>query len=219
MDSRGGTKIVVVPGLAVRRYAEPPVARVREAGYDVELRPAPGWHGVPDDIGRYGLDLAEELERRGEPVAVLVGLSVGTQAAAVAAAATSLVQHLVLVSPTIDPSQRSMPKSIAAWIKGDSRDDSAMMPDQLLDWARAGPRRILSGFRSAIDLRLEDILPGGSAELTMIHGEYDPLTSYAYAARLAADHGGRLLVAPAGSHSWPIDDPDGFSQLITELVP
>jgi len=93
-----------------------------------------------------------------------------------------------------------------------------MMPQQLLDWARAGPKRLLSGFRSAIDLHLEDILPTVSSELTVIHAEFDPLTSYAYAARLAADHGGRLLVAPAGSHSRPIDDPDGFHRLVAELI-
>jgi len=95
------------------------VAEVCEAGYDIELRPAPAWHGVPDDIARYGRELAEDLQRRAEPVAVLVGLSVGTQAAAVAAAATPLVQRLVLVSPTIDPTQRTMINSIRAWIQGD----------------------------------------------------------------------------------------------------
>jgi len=92
------------------------------------------------------------------------------------------------------------------------------MPQQLLDWSRAGPRRMLSGFRSAIDLHLEDILPAVSAELIIIHAEFDPLTTYAYAARLAADHHGRLLVAPGGSHSWPINDPDGFRRLLDELT-
>ena len=67
-------------------------------------------------------------------------------------------------------------------------------------------------------LPLEDILGRVEGELTIVHADYDQLTSYAFAAQLAADFDGRLLVAPSGSHSWPTNDPEGFLRLINELV-
>ena len=149
---------------------------------------------------------------------MLVGLSAGTQAAAVAAAATPLVRRLVLVSPTIDPDRSSTVKMLATLPQAQPERGVPLFSEQLPDWSRAGPRRILRGFRSAIELRLEDVLGEVTAELTIVHADYDQLTSYAFAAQLAADFGGTLLVAPSGSHSWPTKDPEGFLRLIDELV-
>ena len=58
------------------------------------------------DLAAYGRELGAEISAAGKPVDVLIGLSAGTQAAAVAAAATPLVRRLVLVSPTVDPESR-----------------------------------------------------------------------------------------------------------------
>jgi pimeloyl-ACP methyl ester carboxylesterase len=213
-----GGKIIVVPGLAVRRYAEPPVERLRQAGYTVDLRPGLAWRGVPVDLAAYGQQLGAEIAAAGAPVDVLVGLSAGTQAAAVAATTTPLVRRLVLVSPTIDPDRRNTVKMLAIFLKPNPNEEFALFSELLPDWSKAGPRRILHGFRSAIELPLEDILGQVEAELTIVHADYDQLTTYAFKAQLAADFGGTLLVAPSGSHSWPTNDPEGFLRLIDELV-
>ena len=213
-----GGKVVVVPGLAVRRYAEEPCERLRQAGHEVDLRPALAWRGVPLDLAAYGRKLGAEIIAAGKPVDVLVGLSAGSQAAAVTAAATPLVRRLVLVSPTIDPDRRNTVKMLAILLRPNPNEKFALFSEQLPDWSKAGPRRILRGFRSAIELPLEDILGQVSAKLTIVHADYDQLTSYAFAAQLAADFDGTLLVAPNGSHSWPTKDPEGFVRLIDELV-
>ena len=213
-----GGKVVVVPGLAVRRYAEEPSERLRQAGYEVDLRPALAWRGVPLDLAAYGQQLGAEIIAAAKPVDVLVGLSAGSQAAAVTAAATPLVRRLVLVSPTIDPDRRNTVKMLAIFLRPNRNEKFALFSEQLPDWSKAGPRRILRGFRSAIELPLEDILGQVSAKLTIVHADYDQLTSYAFAAQLAADFDGTLLVAPSGSHSWPTKDPEGFVRLIDELV-
>jgi hypothetical protein len=140
------SKVIVVPGLAVRRYAEKPVERLRQAGYDTDLRPGLSWHGVPVDIADYRRELGAEISAAGEPV-----------------------------------------------------------------------RRPVLVFRSAIRLPLEEVLGDVSAELTVVHGEYDHLTSYAYAA-LAANFGATVRLAPDGAHSWPIEDPEGFPGLVDDLV-
>ena len=54
---------------------------------------------------------------------------------------------------------------------------------------------------------------------TIVHGDHDQLTTYAYAASLADRFGGQLRVAPDGPHSWPTHDPEGFLRLIDDLVP
>jgi pimeloyl-ACP methyl ester carboxylesterase len=211
------TRVLVVPGLAVRRYAERSVAHLRQGGYDARLLPAPAWRGVEDHLERYGQALGADIDRAGVPVSVLVGLSVGTQAAAVAAASTPLVERLVLVSPTIDPAYRSGLKQLAVFLKGNPHERFSTLL-QLSDWARAGLPRIIRGFRSAIELHLEDVLPRVHADITIIHTEYDPLTSHTYAASLATDNGARLLLMPGASHSWPKNDSEGFLRLVDGLV-
>ena len=213
-----GGKIIVVPGLAVRRYAEEPAERLRQAGYEVDLPPALAWRGVPVDVAAYGRELGAEIVAAGNPVDVLVGLSAGTQAAAVAAATTPLVRRLVLVSPTMDPDSRTLVKMLGRYLKPNPNEKVALFSEQLPDWSKAGPRRILNGFRSSLEVQLENILGDVAAELTIVHADYDQLTSYAFAAQLAASFGGTLLVAPSGSHSWPTNDSEGFLRLINELM-
>jgi pimeloyl-ACP methyl ester carboxylesterase len=211
------TRVLVVPGLAVRRYAERSVAHLRQGGYDARLLPAPAWRGVEDHLERYGQALAADIDRASVPVSALVGLSVGTQAAAVAAASTPLIERLVLVSPTIDPAYRSGLKQLIVFLKGNPHERFSTLL-QLSDWARGGLPRIIRCFRSAIELHLEDVLPRVDAQVTIIHTEYDPLTSHTYAASLAIDNGARLLLMPGASHSWPKDDAAGFLRLVNGLV-
>lgn len=70
--------------------------------------PAPGEPGAPADLQNYGEELARRIST-GSPLDLLVGLSVGAQAAAVAATAvpTGQVRHVMLISPTVDPNVRT----------------------------------------------------------------------------------------------------------------
>lgn len=211
-------RVVVVPGLAVRAYAELPVRHLCENGHDATLLDPPAWPGVDHDLEHYGQRLAADIDRKGDLIDVLIGLSVGTQAASVAASLTSLVRRLVLVSPTVDPAYRSMIKQATVFfLRGDPHDKAAFF-SQVPDWSRAGARRIFRGFASAVALPIEDILPRVPAEVTIIHTEYDLLTSHTYAAWLAETHGARLVLMPGVSHSWPKADVARFCRFINELV-
>jgi pimeloyl-ACP methyl ester carboxylesterase len=68
-------------------------------------------------------------------------------------------------------------------------------------------------------VRIEDLLPNLRARLTVVHGDNDVITSHAYAAGLATDHGAALLVVPNAAHSWPYADPDRFADTVDALVP
>lgn len=185
-------RVVIVPGAAVRRYVEPAARALQERGVDTRLLAAPGEPDTPADLWAYGEQLGQRLVD-GPPVDLLIGLSVGAQAAAVAAAAAPPSQLRRLMRP-------------------------ALLREQAPDWRRAGPRRLAALVRSALDLRIEDVLPDVAAALTVVHGENDVITSHAYAARLAADHSGTLLVVPRATHSWPYADADRFADTIQDVI-
>lgn len=211
-------RVVIVPGLAVQGYAKPAAAELRARGYRVTLLPAPAWREAAADLEQFGLDLAAEIQSAGEQIALLIGLSVGTQAAAVAAARSAKVERLLLISPTVDPRTRTRRQLIGAWLFGDQDDEGPSVLSQLPDWAHAGPLRILTGFNSAIRLPLENVLPEVTAELTVVHAGNDSLSTHDFASSLAADNNGRFLVMPDAPHSWPVDDVAAFADLVDELT-
>ena len=209
--------MLIVPGAGVRAYVEPAADGVRGRRIDVELLPAPGLAGAPADLRRYGEVLADRL-RAGPPVDLLVGLSVGAQAAAVAAAcAVGRIRQLVLVSPTVDPTVRTAHELLARWLAAGRREPARLLLDQAPDWRRAGARSLARVVRSALAVRIEDEALD-VARLTVVHAEHDAITSHTYAAALAAAYSGRLLVVPAAVHSWPYQDAGRFADVVGELL-
>lgn len=218
-EPRGTGRIVIVPGLAVRSYASDAADAVSDAGYDVSLLRAPAWRGAPTDLEAYGRLLAADLDRRDEQVDVLVGLSVGSQAAAVAAASTARVRRLLLVSPTVDPQLRTLPRLIEVWWRGNQGHGEPGFLEQVPDWSRAGLPRILAGFASTLRAQpLEHVLPRVSADITVIHTEHDDLGTAAWAEQLATLSRGRYLWRPNAPHSWPVADGAGFVSVIDRLL-
>ena len=210
-------RVVIVPGLAVRSFVVPAAAALTAAGHDVELLPAPGWRGVPDRLADYGIWLAERLTGEESRVDVLVGLSAGTQAAAVTASRCA-VGRLLLVSPTVQPELRTRRRLFTAWLRSDQHPDSPTLTQQLPDWSKAGVRRIYRCMVSTLSVPLEEVLGAVAAPVTIVHAGWDNLTSYAFAAGLAFEHGDPVVELPAAPHSWPIGDEERFVAVIDELV-
>jgi pimeloyl-ACP methyl ester carboxylesterase len=216
-------KALIVPGAAVHRYARDAVEALPAVGISGALLAGPGEPRVPADLGEYGRNLAGRITGGGG-VDVLIGLSVGAQVAAVAAAATARasprgsVGSVVLISPTVDPAARSAPRLVGRWLAGGRVEPVSLLPQQLLDWRRAGPARIAAVVRSARRIAIERLLPEVSCPVTVVHAERDVITSHAYAAHLAAAADGELVVVPGATHSWPHDDPARFAALIDRLI-
>jgi pimeloyl-ACP methyl ester carboxylesterase len=152
-----------------------------------------------------------------EDIDVLVGLSVGTQAAAVAAT-TTLVRRLILISPTVDPIRRTKTRLLAAWAASGRFEEPALLRRQLPEWRNAGLSALRQGMVSAMALHLEAVLPTVRAALTIVHAECDGLTTHAYANQLAQAHGGRLVVVPGASHSWPYQDERRFVRVMEDAL-
>ena len=211
-------EVVIVPGLAVRSYAEPAAEALRASGYRVSLLRAPSWRRTPVTMRRYGEALAAQLDERGAPIDLLVGLSVGSQAAALAASKTSLVERLLLVSPTVDPAIRSWHGLLGRWLAGDDSHSDPSAGQQVGDWAQAGVPRIAVGFFSTLSLPIEVPLAAVSARVTVVHAEHDYLGSLAWATSLAERVGARLEIRSGAAHSWPVNDPGGFVELVDRLM-
>lgn len=113
-----GTRVLVIPGAVVRSYVQPAVDALYERGIEAHLLAAPGEPGSQADLGSYGMGLARQISGT-DPVEVLIGLSVGGQVAAVAAStAPSMVQQLMLISPTVDPQVRTVSRLLGRWLAG-----------------------------------------------------------------------------------------------------
>jgi pimeloyl-ACP methyl ester carboxylesterase len=211
---------LIVPGAAVRRYVQAVVEALPSVGISGELLAAPGEPTVPADLGEYGRALAYRIDDSGG-VSAVIGLSVGAQVAAVAAATTvsKSIGRLILISPTVEPATRSGPRLIRRWIAGGRVEPMSLLPHQLQDWRRAGPARIAAVVRSARRVAIEQVLADVSCPVTVVHAERDVITSHAYAARLAAAADGDLVVVPDATHSWPYGDPTRFAALIARLIP
>jgi pimeloyl-ACP methyl ester carboxylesterase len=110
------TRVLIVPGAAVRSYVQPAADALCDRGVEAHLLAAPGELGAQADLRSYGKELACQLSCAG-PLDLLIGLSVGAQAAAVAATTASCrVRHLMLVSPTVDPQARTVPRLVGRWL-------------------------------------------------------------------------------------------------------
>jgi pimeloyl-ACP methyl ester carboxylesterase len=212
-------RVVIVPGLGVRTYVQPATAAVAARGHDVTLLRPPAWSGVETDLEAYGRALAARLDEADTSIDLLVGSSVGTQVAAVAAAHSDRVAGLLLVSPTIDPRRRTWTEAISALVRGNPYADDPPTLQQGVDWLSAGVPRLVATLASALRSRqLEEVVPTIHAELTVVHTEYDYLGSEAWAGEVAERGGGRLLMASRASHSWPYRDTTTFADLVDRLV-
>lgn len=210
-------RIVIIPGLAVRGYAKPPSRALIRRGHRVSLLAAPTWRGTRTNLTEYGRMLAAQLDRAHDDVDLLIGLSVGTQAAVEAAAGSARVGRVLLISPTVDPAHRSVSGLIGRWLHGDPDDEGPGWTQSLPDWSRAGIGRIAAGYLSALRTPIERALPRVSAEVTVMRAEHDSLSTESWVRSLAVDDE-HFRVIPDGSHSWPVGADEEFADLVGELL-
>jgi pimeloyl-ACP methyl ester carboxylesterase len=107
---------------------------------------------------------------------------------------------------------------LARWLAAGRLERPGLLAAQGPDWRRAGPGRLARVVRSSLRVRLEDVLPRVPVALAVVHGADDVICSHAYAAALADDHGGRLVVVPGATHSWPYADADRFADTVLGLL-
>ena len=150
---------------------------------------------------------------------MLVGLSAGTQAAAIGGSRPRRWSATWSWSARpSSPHRRNTLKMLAIFLTPNPNEEVALFSELLPDWSRAGPVRILRGFRSSIRLPLEDVLGAGVGRADRRARRLRPADDVRVRRRARRRFGGTLRIAPSGAHSWPTQDPEGFLRLVDDLV-
>jgi pimeloyl-ACP methyl ester carboxylesterase len=152
--------------------------------------PGFGWTQTADaalDVEGQAAALASIMDAAGIRRAVLVGTSLGSQVVAqFAVDDPDRALGVVLVGPTFDPAERSLPRQLLRVLAGMPREWPSVWFEHLRDLVLAGPSRIAATLRHGWAHRIEEILPEVHAPAVVVRGGRDPLVSRAWAREAAA---------------------------------
>jgi 2-hydroxy-6-oxonona-2,4-dienedioate hydrolase len=219
----GAPLVVGVHGLVVSSaYFVPTAHRLSaHARFLAPDLPGFGRSDKPDsvlDVGGLARALVAWLEATGSAPATLLANSFGCQIAAEAAMRRpDLVARLVLVSPTMDPTARTVGQQLRRWRRESKTQSTRLQLLLLRDYARAGLGRARRTFLHALEHRIEDVLPFVDAPTLVVRGTADPIVPQAWAEEVARllPHG-HLRVLPDVPHAMNHDAPDA---LVDAVVP
>lgn len=201
--------IVLVHGLGVgQRYFDPLAAELGEGVARPEIRET---LPLPELAGRW----AAEVTGR----AVLVANSMGCQVAAeLAVRWPQLVEGLVLVGPTVDPRARGALRSLARLVVDSWYEPPRLTAIVVRDYLANGPVTTARQARSALEHRVEEVLPRVEQPAVVVRGAHDPICSAAWA-RVAASllpHG-RLVTIAGAAHAAHFSHPLEVARVVSEL--
>lgn len=202
---------VLVHGIGMGRTVFGELGSHLDAGEVIALD-LPGYGEAPEPARVLTIERSADLvaayvrERVGRP-AVLVGHSMGAQVVTeVAAREPDVVDRLVLVGPTVDPSARTAARQLWRLL----RDIAVESPRVILlgarEYLRAGPR-IRGKFRAMLAHEPEKTFPRVTAPVLVLRGEDDFVAPRDWCASIiAALPDGRLVEVPGHGHETMIRD-------------
>ena len=219
-----GPAVVLVHGIGASwRYFEP-LASELSRDHSVHCLELPGHAGLdrprePLTMAGYGAAVAGALRQAGIEDALLAGHSMGCQVVVEAALADpSLVASLVLLAPTVNRAERSIPAQALRLAQDTLREEMAVNRIVFTDYLRAGPRWYLETLRRMMDHRLEERLALVQAPVAVISGTRDPIVPRSWLLRLEAAREGVVMgEVPAAPHVMMWTDPVKTAQWVRKL--
>ena len=185
--------------------------------------PGFGWTQIaeaPLDVEGQAAALMSILDAAGVARAVLVGTSLGSQVVAqVAVDDPDRVLGVVLVGPTFDPAERSLPRPLLRVLAGLPREWPSVWFEHLRDLVLAGPLRIGATLRRGWAHRIEGVLPEVRAPAVVVRGSRDPLVSRAWARQAAAIMpNARALEIRGAARAIGQSAPEALARIVEEHV-
>ncbi len=216
-EALAGRPVVLVHGMVISgRYMVPtalelaalcPVYAVDLPGYGDSVKPH-SILGLPElaDV------LADWMSGMQFSSAHLVANSFGCQVLAeFALRHGQRVDRLVFQGPTVDPAARSVRQQLVRLIRNSPSEAPGLSRITVVDYAKAGPRRIRATIQMAIADRIEDKLPRIAARTLVVRGDKDPLVPQAWAEEVTRRlPRGELRVLPGLGHTINYTAPRDF---------
>lgn len=199
-------QIVLVHGLGVsHRYW----ARLRR------VLPA----AAPDLRGDSVEEMAASLVAVLTGPSLLVANSLGCQVAAeVAARRPELVEGMVLIGPTWDPSAPTATQQAIRLWHAAFREEPSLLPLLAWEYVHWSPLRFTRVVRSMLRHPVADRLAEASAPVVVVRGEHDPICGPAWA-RLAAGVGrGDFVEIRGAAHAAHWSHPEAVQKTVDDLV-
>jgi pimeloyl-ACP methyl ester carboxylesterase len=201
--------IALVPGLGVGQRYFDRLAKL----LDEEL--------VRPDV-REALAIPERAERLAAVLAgptLVVANSMGCQVAAeLAVRRPDLVEALVLVAPTVDPSARSVSRHVGRFIGDAWYEPPSLTAIALRDYLSTGPTTLLRQARFALEHRIEQVLPRIEQPAVVVRGVHDLICPHEWGREAAALlPGGGLVTVAGAAHAPHFSQPRQVVEAITRL--
>ena len=220
-----GPSFVLVPGIGVSsRYFGPAAAELAKRG-TVYLVDLPGYGAAPDPkrdvtiVDHAGV-LAKFLSATELDHPVLVGHSWGSQVTSrLAVDHPGVIDHLVLMAPTLVPAARTFWRSIGLLLRDSLREPWRVRLIATGDYLfRCGIPYGLKQMPYLLGDRIEDRLPAITAKTLVIRGDQDCIVEEAWAREVAALVQGATFETVNGPHVVMYTDPVSVARLIDGLA-
>ncbi len=210
-------KVVLVHGMVISSRYMVPTARELAPLCSVYAIDLPGYGDSVKPRAMLGLpELADALAAWMDAMrfssAHFVANSFGCQVLAeFALRHVHRVDRLVFQGPTVDPNARSVRQQLARLLKNSSSEAPGLGWITVVDYVKAGARRIRATIRMAIEDRIEDKLPGINAPTLVVRGGKDPLVPQEWAEEVVRRlPRGELRVLPGLGHTINYTAPKEF---------
>lgn len=219
----GGSVFVLVHGIGMGRGVFGDLVEELGGSGEVIALDLPGFGDSPKprrplDMAACGDLLAAMLDELGVRDGVLVGHSMGAQVVA-----ETLVRHpslrgrAVLVSPTVNPAERSAVVQGLRLLQDIAIESPKVLALGAIHYVKAGPIWYAKTLRRMVGHRIEDVLPRLDADTLVIRGEVDRVSPREWArevARLVPR--GVLREVPDRGHEAMIRTAEPAATLIAE---
>jgi pimeloyl-ACP methyl ester carboxylesterase len=223
-EGAGLVPVVFVPGLGASAPTMLPTAQLMPAEPDLYIVEPPG-HGRSEAPKRaltmveFAAVTAASLDAFSLAPRMLVGHSFGSQIVVqLAVDRPALAAAVVLISPTVDPRARSIPRQFFRLAHDAFREPRGLLRLLARSYfvSAAGLLRI---GRAAVRDRVEDKLPRIQAPTLVVRGGRDPLVPARWAAEVTSlVPQARLVLVPRGTHAVQYQSPESVARALREFI-
>ncbi|MGN6219137.1 MAG: alpha/beta fold hydrolase [Microbacterium sp.] len=216
---RGGPVYVLVHGIGMGRSVFADLIRHLHDGEAIAVD-LPGYGEAPEPARVLTMErtadlVAAYLRAHLTQPAVLIGHSMGAQVVLeVAVRHPAVVDRIVLVGPTVDPTARTAPRQLWRLLRDIAVESPRVIGRGAREYLRAGPR-LRAKFHAMLVHRPEDVLSRAHVPALVIRGEDDLVAPRPWCRRVADGlPEGRLVEIAGHGHETMIRDAAPAARLI-----